>query len=84
MLYKISCHDCDATYVGQTKRQLNTRVKEHANNIKLDSSKHLVISEHIINNQHLFEWEKVKILDFKHNFHKRIVSEMIQRTEKKV
>jgi len=37
IVYKISCKNCDATYTGQTKRQLKTRIKEHCNNIKLDS-----------------------------------------------
>lgn len=48
------------TYVGQTKRQLQTRLKEHKNNLKLDPSKHSVISEHISNFNHTIDWEKCK------------------------
>jgi len=29
LVYKISCKNCDAIYVGQTKRKLNTRISEH-------------------------------------------------------
>jgi len=47
VVYKIFCKDCDASYVGQIKRQLNTRIKEHIINVRLDPSKHLVVSEHI-------------------------------------
>jgi len=47
VVYKIFCKNCEATYAGQTKRQLKTRFKEHKNNLKQDQSKHSVISEHI-------------------------------------
>jgi len=47
VIYKIYCKNCDASYVEQTKRQFGTRLKEHKTNIKLDYSKHSVISEHI-------------------------------------
>jgi len=84
VIYKISCKNCEATYVGQTKRQLKTRAKEHKNNIKLEQSKLSVISEHIINYDHTFDWENTKILDCEPRFYKRIVSEMIHIKEQKV
>ena len=77
VVYKISCNDCDATYVGQTKRQLGTRVREHMNNIRLDPSKHSVVTEHRIKHDHTFDWKKIKILDSEPNYKKRLVSEMI-------
>jgi len=83
VIYKIACNNCDATYVGQTKRQLRTRIKEHKNNIKLDQSKLCVISEHIIKFNHSFDWDNVKILDCESKFYKKITSEMIHIKEQK-
>ena len=33
VVFKISCKDCDATYVGQTGRQLKTRISEYRSHI---------------------------------------------------
>jgi len=57
VIYKIFCKNSarTATYVGQTKRQLGTRFKEHKNNLKQDQSKYSVISEHIIKYNHSFD-----------------------------
>jgi len=52
---------------------LRTRVKEHRNNIKLDASKHSVISEHMLSCNHTFDWNKVKILDTEPNYSKRLI-----------
>jgi len=84
VVYKISCKNCDATYVGQTKRQLRTRIREHKNNLKQDQSKHSVITEHIIKYNHSFDWDNTKILDCESKFYKRITSEMIHIKEQKV
>jgi len=46
----LSCKDCDATYVGQTKRKLNTIISEHSRDINKKTGKHSVITEHRINN----------------------------------
>ncbi|KYN22634.1 hypothetical protein ALC57_04963, partial [Trachymyrmex cornetzi] len=39
VVYEINCADCNVSYVGQTKRQLNTRIKEH--NGCVQQKKHL-------------------------------------------
>ena len=83
VIYKICCNDCDATYIGQTKRQLGTRVKEYKNNIRLDPSKHSVVTEHIIKENHSFDWDNTRILDIEKNFYKRLISETIHIKEQK-
>ena len=61
VIYKVNCNNCDASYVGQTKKQLQTRIKEHRNNIKLDQSKYSAISKHITETNHDFDCEKISI-----------------------
>jgi len=39
VVYKINCNDCDKVYIGQTKRHLVTRIKEHRNNKYKESFK---------------------------------------------
>ncbi|KYN06205.1 hypothetical protein ALC62_02852 [Cyphomyrmex costatus] len=81
VVYKINCKDCDSTYVGQTKRQLQTRIKEHKNNLRMDSSKHSVISQHIMEYDHRFDWENIDIMDVEHNYKRRLISEMLHIKE---
>jgi len=77
IVYKIHCQNCEASYVGQTKQQLKTRIKEHFNNIKLDETRHSVISQHILNHNHSFNWKDIKILDSEPNYNKRLISKML-------
>jgi len=77
IVYKIFCNDCNASYVGQTKRQLKTRISEHVKNIKLEESKHSVITKHMLEKGHIFDWKNIKIMDHETNYYKRLISEMI-------
>lgn len=76
-MYKVSCHDCDSSYVGQTKRKLNTRIKEHRADIKKRSGSPSVISQHRVEYGHDFEWDNIKILDREIGYNKRLISEML-------
>jgi len=77
VVYQIDCLDCDATYVGQTKRSLHIRVSEHRNHIRRNSTQNSVITEHRLKCEHDFDWDRAKVLDRESNYNKRLISEMI-------
>lgn len=57
-MYKISCHDCDATYVRQTKYQLKAKVYEHISDIKNTSGSPSIILNHHLTTKQWFELER--------------------------
>ncbi|KYN12032.1 hypothetical protein ALC57_15783, partial [Trachymyrmex cornetzi] len=77
VVYKISCKSCDASYVGQTCRQLQSRITEHKNHIRWNTSARSVITEHRLQEGHDFDWDNVAILDEEPHYRKRLISEMI-------
>jgi len=83
VVYKIFCNECNASYVGQTKRQLKTRTREHVNNSKSIFAKPSVITEHMREFSHSFDWDNVRILDTETNYFKRSVSEMLHIKKQK-
>lgn len=61
---------CDASYVGQTSRQLITRIKENRYNINRPLSGLSVISEHHLRS-HKFDWDFILVLDENPSYRKR-------------
>ncbi|KMQ83530.1 hypothetical protein RF55_19764 [Lasius niger] len=61
VVYKIPCKNCNASYVGQTSRLLKTRINEHKNHIRRNTTQHSV-TDHRLEN-HEFAWDKVEVLD---------------------
>jgi len=70
VIYRIDCKDCDQVYIGQTKH-LETRVKEHMNNIKNSSGNYSVVTNHRLSANHDFKWDKPSILHKERNRRKR-------------
>jgi len=77
VVYKINCLQCDASYVGQTRRFLKSRIDEHRSHIRRNTSQTSVITEHRVNLLHDFDWENVEVLDEEAHYNKRLISEMI-------
>ena len=76
MIYKISCVDCDFSYVDQTKRKVKTWIKRQSEykKIKRFSDYHY---HGIRSSDHKINWDNVQVLNIEPCFHKRITSEMI-------
>ena len=77
VVYKINCLNCESSYVGQTKRKLKTRIKEHKADIRKPSSEISVVSRHRMNEMHELDWDNIRILDREQSLAKRRISEMI-------
>ena len=76
VVYKISCKDCPATYVGQTKRTLQTRINEHKRDSK-KPSKDTPLFRHILETDHNFNFDEPSILDNESSYFKRCTSEVV-------
>ncbi|XP_044749411.1 uncharacterized protein LOC123310093 [Coccinella septempunctata] len=86
MVYKISCNDCPATYIGQTSRYLKDRISEHKrdslnilNPLKNKKENNTALAEHVGSLLHSFNFDprSVKILGRQTNSKKRLLDEMI-------
>ncbi|KYN12186.1 hypothetical protein ALC57_15637, partial [Trachymyrmex cornetzi] len=77
VVYKINCLNCESSYVGQTKRKIKTRLKEHKSSTSNSNTVHNVVAQHQINLNHKFNWDNIEILDTEPFFQKRFTSEMI-------
>ena len=78
IVYSIPCKDnnCKAVYIGQTKRFLQTRIKEHKNNIREPPTKQNALTKHTIEKDHFFDFDRTKILSKEYNYKKRLLLEM--------
>lgn len=56
--------------MGQTKRKLKTKTKEHHADVKKKSG---VISEHKLENNHNFKLDEVEILNIESSYYKRLL-----------
>ena len=74
VVYEVTCPDCDDVYIGETRRRLQERLKDHCGR---DENSH--VFRHSFNNKHgEITMENVKIINKNYNnYYKRKVSEAI-------
>lgn len=85
VVYEISCNytDCNSVYIGQTKRYLKERMKEHEYDVKtsknINKTTHTALVEHILQKpDHNFDFDNCRILGAESNLKKRLLLEMIE------
>ena len=75
VVYEVPCKNRDFVYVGQTKRDLNSRLKEHQRAIKQQKPENSALCEHAILFDHVINWANSRILKTESNFSKRLTAE---------
>ena len=68
--YSIPYNDCDNEYIGQTKRQFDTHLKEHQKVVFFCKKENSALWEHTCLTNHTIEWDKSKIISTnRHYYH---------------
>ena len=62
VVYQIPCGGCDSSYVGETGRGLDTRIKEHKGDFKFHRTSNAIVI-HAEQHHHLPDWKNAKVLE---------------------
>ena len=66
-VYKVKCSDCQASYFGETGRNLNTRLTEHKRATRNgDASNHIAVHHQLTN--HNIDWDSAQCLTYSTNY----------------
>ena len=77
IVYKIPCGDCEATYIGETKRSFKQRSSEHIRAVKNRDIEKNEIADHCWEKDHNMDWDSKKVIDRERNIYARKIKETI-------
>ena len=69
VVYEVPCHDCSKTYIGETGRSLQERLKEHRYAVKTANMNN-GIAAHAWNHQHQADWDSARVKIFEQHLWK--------------
>ena len=73
-VYKIKCSDCQASYIGETGRNLNTRLTEHKRATRNgDANNHIAVHHQLTN--HNIDWDCAQCVTYSANYFQRLTLE---------
>ena len=75
LVYKIPCADCEFVYIGQTKRDLKSRIAEHKRAVKNQEPEKSALCEHLMLFDHCINWNQAVVLKYVDRFYRRLTSE---------
>ena len=73
-VYKIKCSDCQASYIGETGRNLNTRLTEHKRATRNGDVNNHISDHHRLTN-HRIDWDSAECLTYSTNYFQRLTLE---------
>ena len=76
VIHKLDCKDCQAVYVGETKRTLNMKTNEHISAVK-SASQRSHTADYCWKLGHDIAWNNKKILNFEKNWKTMTIEEAI-------
>jgi hypothetical protein len=62
VIYKVKCKDCEKVYVGETKKTLDERLKQHKDDVRLMRENNAIF-RHVFEFSHMIDWEGATILE---------------------
>ncbi|XP_062708184.1 uncharacterized protein LOC134288193 [Aedes albopictus] len=55
-IYQIPCKDCPVVYIGQTRRKVKVRIREHKNAVVSKKSNESSVAAHTVETDHEIDW----------------------------
>ena len=71
-VYQVPCRDCSFVCIGQTKRDLKSRLDERKRAIKNQRPDLSALCEHSITMDHIIPWTEAQILELETDYRKRL------------
>ena len=75
--YQVPCANRTATWVGQTGRQLNQRLREHRWAVEAGDCANSALAEHTWGFHHSVKWDHVRVLNDHHHLYQRLTLESV-------
>ena len=75
VIYRVMC-SCGDTYVGETGRTLDVRLKEHKRAVRMDNQNN-GIAVHANKTLHAIQWDSAEVLEQESNWYKRKFKEAL-------
>ncbi len=78
VVYAINCQQQPQhIYIGQTKRQVHTRISEHSSNLKNKTYDKSTLVAHCMETGHTPDWQSTSVLHKQPHLHQRLIAESL-------
>ena len=81
-VYEIQC-GCGATYIGETKKKISNRIKEHERYVFAGNKKMSAVAEHASVCEQQFKWSEAKTVCVQPNWKRRKIREALEIRKQK-